>query len=87
MRARDVTNFISIGEPYARRGRRRRARSRPERCLAIPRLLPEQYPAAMSLFDIVFDPMGRAPWRRFEFSRFELHLVDISVSDTLRFPI
>jgi glycosyltransferase involved in cell wall biosynthesis len=35
----------------------------PERCLAIPGVLPEQVPAAMSLFDISFDPAGTSPWR------------------------
>jgi glycosyltransferase involved in cell wall biosynthesis len=63
MRARDVTNFISIGQPYADvlAGMGVVA---PERCLAIPLLLPEQLPAAMSIFDIGFDPMGTQPWRR-----------------------
>ena len=35
----------------------------PERCLAIPGVLPEQVPAAMSIFDIAFDPAGHQPWR------------------------
>lgn len=62
MRARERTNFVSIGGRFgdALAGSGAVA---PERCLAIPAMLPEQVPAAMSLFDIVFDPAGRSPWR------------------------
>ena len=35
----------------------------PERCLAIPGMLPEQVPAAMSIFDVAFDPAGMSAWR------------------------
>lgn len=63
MRARAVVNFISIGEPAAEAAADAGVVA-PERCLAIPQMLPEQYPAALTLFDIAFDPMGRAPWRR-----------------------
>ena len=58
MRVRDVTNFVSIGQRLRRRDGRRSGAVAPERCLAIPGVLPEQYPAAMSIFDIVFDPPG-----------------------------
>jgi glycosyltransferase involved in cell wall biosynthesis len=64
MRARPVTNFVSLGEPYADMMAAPEHGVAPERCLAIPGVLPEQLPAAMSLFDISFDPLGRAPWRR-----------------------
>jgi hypothetical protein len=64
MRARPVTNFVTVGEPYADVMAAPEHGVAPERCLAIPGVLPEQVPAAMSLFDIAFDPLGRAPWRR-----------------------
>jgi glycosyltransferase involved in cell wall biosynthesis len=62
MRVRDVTNFVSIG---ARLGDAVAGLGAiaPERCLAIPAVLPEQYPAAASIFDVVFDPAGLQPWR------------------------
>jgi glycosyltransferase involved in cell wall biosynthesis len=63
LRARPVTNFISVGVPYADVIADSGAIA-PERCLALPLVLPEQVPAAMSLFDISFDPLGKAPWRR-----------------------
>ncbi len=63
LRARPVTNFISLGEAYADAMADSGA-VQPERCLAIPLVLPDQLPAAMSLFDISFDPMGKAAWRR-----------------------
>jgi hypothetical protein len=63
MRAREVTNFISIGQPFADVLAEMGVVA-PERCLSIPAMLPEQYPAAMSIFDIAFDPLGRRPWRR-----------------------
>jgi glycosyltransferase involved in cell wall biosynthesis len=63
LRARPQTNFISVGEPYGDVMADSGAVA-PERCLSIPIVLPEQLPAAMSLFDIGFDPMGRQPWRR-----------------------
>ncbi len=63
MRARAVTNFISIGEPAAEAAANSGA-VEPERCLSIPVTLPEQYPAALTIFDISFDPLGRAAWRR-----------------------
>jgi len=63
LRARELTNFISVGAPHADELAASGAVA-PERCLAIPPVLPEQYPAAVSLFDVGFDPMGRAPWRR-----------------------
>lgn len=63
MRSREVTNFISIGEPYAD-VIANSGQVEPERCLAIPYSLPEQYPAPLTLLDIAFDPLGRAPWRR-----------------------
>jgi hypothetical protein len=63
MRAREVTNFISIGQPFAEVLAEMGVVA-PERCLSIPLLLPEQLPAAMSIFDIGFDPMGTQPWRR-----------------------
>jgi hypothetical protein len=63
MRARDVTNFISIGEPYADVVADS-GQVEPERCLAIPLSLPDQYPAPLTLLDIAFDPMGKAPWRK-----------------------
>jgi glycosyltransferase involved in cell wall biosynthesis len=63
LRERPVTNFVSVGEPYgdvlAESGT-----VAPERCLSIPLVLPEQLPAAISLFDIAFDPLGKQPWRR-----------------------
>ncbi len=63
LRARPRTNFISVGEPYGDVMADSGA-VEPERCLSIPQLLPEQLPAATSLFDIGFDPMGKQPWRR-----------------------
>jgi len=63
MRAREVVNFVTIGQPFADLLAQSGVVA-PERCLAIPPLLPEQYPAAMSLFDIAFDAPGRRPWRR-----------------------
>ena len=63
MRARPVTNFVSIGEPYGDVLAESGAVA-PERCLSIPLVLPEQLPAAMSIFDIAFDPLGKQPWRR-----------------------
>jgi hypothetical protein len=63
LRARPQTNFISVGEPYGDVMADSGA-VEPERCLSIPQLLPEQLPAATSLFDIGFDPMGKQPWRR-----------------------
>jgi glycosyltransferase involved in cell wall biosynthesis len=62
MRVRDVTNFVSIGQRLGDAVAALGAIAA-ERCLAIPGVLPEQYPAAMSIFDIVFDPAGRQPWR------------------------
>jgi glycosyltransferase involved in cell wall biosynthesis len=64
LRARPVTNFVSVGEPYGDVLADPVHGVAPERCLSIPLVLPEQLPAAMSLFDISFDPLGRAPWRR-----------------------
>jgi glycosyltransferase involved in cell wall biosynthesis len=64
LRARPVTNFISVGEPYGDVLADPVHGVAPERCLSIPLVLPEQLPAATSLFDISFDPLGRAPWRR-----------------------
>jgi glycosyltransferase involved in cell wall biosynthesis len=63
LRARPVTNFISIGEAFADVMADSGA-VQPERCLAIPLVLPDQLPAAMSLFDISFDPLGKPAWRR-----------------------
>jgi hypothetical protein len=63
LRARPVTNFISLGQTYGDVMADSGA-VEPERCLSIPLVLPEQVPAAMSIFDISFDPMGRTPWRR-----------------------
>jgi Glycosyl transferases group 1 len=63
MQARDVTNFVSIGQRFAD-ALADSGTVAPERCLTIPGMLPEQYPAAMSIFDLAFDPAGRAPWRR-----------------------
>jgi hypothetical protein len=63
MRVRPVTNFVSIGQRFGDAVAALGAIA-PERCLAIPRVLPEQYPAAMTLFDLVFDPAGRLEWRR-----------------------
>jgi glycosyltransferase involved in cell wall biosynthesis len=63
LRARPVVNFVSIGEPYGDVLSESGAVA-PERCLSIPLVLPDQLPAAMSLFDIVFDPLGKAAWRR-----------------------
>jgi glycosyltransferase involved in cell wall biosynthesis len=63
LRARPVTNFISLGQPFGDVMADSGA-VEPERCLSIPLVLPEQVPAAMSIFDISFDPMGRLPWRR-----------------------
>jgi len=63
LRARPATNFVSIGEPYGDVMAESGAVA-PERCLSIPLVLPEQLPAAMSLFDVAFDPLGKAPWRR-----------------------
>jgi glycosyltransferase involved in cell wall biosynthesis len=62
MRVREVTNFVSIGQ---RLGDAVAAMGAvvPERCLAIPGMFPEQVPAAMSIFDIAFDPVGQQPWR------------------------
>jgi glycosyltransferase involved in cell wall biosynthesis len=62
MRVREVTNFVSIGSRLGDAVAGLEAVA-PERCLAIPGVLPEQYPAAMSIFDIVFDPAGMQPWR------------------------
>jgi Glycosyl transferases group 1 len=62
MRVRDVTNFVSIGARFGDAIADLGAVA-PERCLAIPPMLPEQVPAAMSHFDIVFDPAGRSRWR------------------------
>ena len=62
MRVRDVTNFISIGQRAGDVVASMGAVA-PERCLAIPGMLPEQVPAAMSIFDIAFDPAGQSPWR------------------------
>jgi glycosyltransferase involved in cell wall biosynthesis len=63
LRARPRANFVSVGEPYGDVMADSGA-VEPERCLSIPLVLPEQLPAAMSLFDIGFDPMGKQPWRR-----------------------
>src|SRR4051794_31220315 len=63
LQARPATNFISIGVPYGDVVADSGAVA-PERCLTLPLVLPEQLPAAMSLFDIAFDPLGKAPWRR-----------------------
>jgi glycosyltransferase involved in cell wall biosynthesis len=63
MQARPATNFITLGVPYADLVADSGAVA-PERCLTLPLVLPEQLPAAMSLFDICFDPLGKAPWRR-----------------------
>jgi Glycosyl transferases group 1 len=62
MRVRDVTNFISIGQRCGDAVAAMGAIA-PERCLTIPGMLPEQVPAAMSIFDIAFDPAGQKPWR------------------------
>src|SRR5262245_2241634 len=62
MRIRDVTNFVGIGQRFGDAVAAMGAVA-PERCLAIPGMFPEQVPAAMSLFDIVFDPVGQTPWR------------------------
>ena len=58
-----MTNFVSLGQTFGDVMADSGA-VEPERCLSIPLVLPEQVPAAMSLFDISFDPMGRVPWRR-----------------------
>jgi glycosyl transferase family 1 len=63
MRVRDVTNFVSIGQRFGDAVASMGAIA-PERCLAIPGMLPEQFPAAMTFFDIAFDPLGRSAWRR-----------------------
>ena len=63
LRAREIANFVTIGEPYAEAIANSDA-VEPERCLTIPGTLPEQYPAALTIFDIAFDPMGKAPWRK-----------------------
>jgi glycosyl transferase family 1 len=63
MHERERTNFISVGQPFADMLAGTGVVA-PERCLAIPMVLPEQLPAAASLFDIGFDPMGTQPWRR-----------------------
>jgi glycosyltransferase involved in cell wall biosynthesis len=62
MRVRDVTNFVSIGQRLGDAVAGLEAVA-PERCLSIPGVLPEQYPAAMSIFDIAFDPAGMDTWR------------------------
>jgi hypothetical protein len=58
-----VTNFVTIGGAFADAVATMGAVA-PDRCLSIPPLLPEQYPAAMSIFDLAFDPLGKAEWRR-----------------------
>jgi glycosyltransferase involved in cell wall biosynthesis len=72
MLARHVTNFVSIGGRF---GDALAAGGvvAPERCLAIPPLLPEQVPAAMSIFDVAFDPAGTRPWR---LGRSQLHWLE-----------
>ena len=62
MRVRDVTNFVSIGQRCGDVVASMGAVA-PERCLAIPGMLPEQVPAAMSIFDIAFDPVRQSAWR------------------------
>jgi len=62
MRVRDVTNFVSIGQRCGDAIAQMGAVA-PERCLAIPGMLPEQVPAAMSIFDLVFDAPGTKPWQ------------------------
>ena len=62
LQAREITNFVSIGQPFGDAVAETGLVS-PERCLAIPPMLPEQVPAAMSIFDLVFDPPGTSAWR------------------------
>lgn len=55
------TCFVSIGQPYAQEFAREFGE---ERAITIPFTLIEQYPSAMTMFDIALAPAGRESWYR-----------------------
>lgn len=55
MRERSNTTFVTVGEPFARAFEKWFG---PERALAVPWAAIEQYPGAMTLFDIALAPGG-----------------------------
>ncbi len=61
MRGRPETCFISIGQPYAMAFQKELGE---ERGIAIPWAAIEQYPAAMTMFDIALAPGGQGGWWR-----------------------
>lgn len=61
MRGRPETCFVSIGEGYALAFQREISE---ERAIAVPWAAIEQYPAAMTMFDIALAPGGRGGWWR-----------------------
>jgi glycosyltransferase involved in cell wall biosynthesis len=60
MQMRPNTGFVSVGEPFGRY----LAKHFPERALAIPWAAIEQYPSAMTMFDIALAPAGTGGWWR-----------------------
>ncbi len=61
MKARPETMFVSIGEPY---GLAFQKEIGEERAIAVPWAAIEQYPAAMTMFDIALAPAGEGSWWR-----------------------
>jgi len=61
MRARPDTRFVSIGEPYALAFQKELGE---DRALPVPWAAIEQYPAAMTMFDIALAPGGQGGWWR-----------------------
>jgi GT2 family glycosyltransferase len=61
LRARPAVRFASLGQPVADLAANLVGA---DRCTALPMVLVEQYPAALSTFDIVFEPPTVSPQRR-----------------------
>lgn len=62
MQVRGDVNFISIGENYADGMRQPLGPFPRERALPIPWAAIEQYPAAMTMFDVTLAPQGKGEW-------------------------
>lgn len=61
MRARPDTRFISIGQPYALAFQRELGE---DKAIAVPFAAIEQYPCAMTMFDVALAPGGHGGWWR-----------------------
>ncbi len=61
MRERPNVNLVSLGQPVAELAA---GHVDPRRCAALGMVLVEQYPAALTMFDVVFEPPRVSPRRR-----------------------